>query len=81
MFKVHYNESISSTFELLGLSRQVYCRAIRSKERRQSIASEVIELVQSVRIEQPRIGTRKLYLILQESLRCLGRLLPMHILK
>jgi len=68
MFRIHYSESISSTCELLGLSRQVYYRAIHSKKRRQSIASDVIELVQSVRIEQPRIGTRKLYHILKESL-------------
>ncbi|EDP94523.1 IS3 family transposase [Kordia algicida OT-1] len=72
MFRIHYRESISSTCELLGVSRQVYYRAIRSKEKRQCIASDVIELVQSVRIEQPRIGTRKLYHILQESLRSLG---------
>ncbi len=72
MFRIHYRESISSTCELLGVSRQVYYRAIPSKEKRQSIASDVIELVQSVRIEQPRIGTRKLYHILQEPLRCLG---------
>ncbi|PTX64101.1 transposase InsO family protein [Kordia periserrulae] len=72
MFKIHYRESISSTCELLGLSRQVYYRAIRSKEKRQSIANDVIDLVQSIRMDQPRIGTRKLYHILQDSLRSLG---------
>ena len=72
MFKIHYRESISSTCELLGLSRQVYYRAIRSKEKRQSIANDVIDLVQSIRMYQPRIGTRKLYHILQDSLRSLG---------
>lgn len=65
MFKIHYRESISSTCELLGVSRQVYYRAIRSKQKRQSIAKQVTELVQRVRMDQPRIGTRKLYHILK----------------
>ena len=72
MFRINYRESISSTCELLGVNRQVYYRAIRSKSKRQSVASDVIELVQSIRMDQPRIGTRKLYYILQESLRSLG---------
>jgi transposase InsO family protein len=72
MFRVHYQESISSTCELLGLSRQVYYRAIKSKQKRQTIASQVVDLVQSVRIDQPRIGTRKLYHILKEPLQELG---------
>ena len=72
MFIINYNESISSTCELLGVSRQVYYRAIKSKEKRQVIASKVVELVRSVRLEQPRIGTRKLYYLLQQELRALG---------
>ncbi len=72
MYRVSYKESISSTCELLGLSRQVYYRAIKSRQKRQMIAGKVIELVQSVRMEQPRIGTRKLYYILQVSLQELG---------
>lgn len=72
MFRVNYNESISSTCELLGLSRQVYYRAITSKQKRRLVASKVIDLIQSVRIEQPRIGTRKLYYILKTQLQELG---------
>ena len=72
MFRIHYNESISSTCELLGVSRQVYYRANRTKQKRQVVASKVVKLVRSVRIEQPRIGTRKLYYILQQELRSLG---------
>ncbi|MDX8553428.1 IS3 family transposase [Tenacibaculum sp. 1B UA] len=72
MFKIHYRESISSTCELLGVSRQVYYRAIRSKQKRQSIAKQVTELVQRVRMDQPRIGTRKLYHILKEPLQKLS---------
>lgn len=72
MFTIHYNESISSTCALLGVSRQVYYRAIKAKQKRQAVAGKVIELVRSVRIEQPRIGTRKLYYVLQQELRTLG---------
>ncbi|MGG8498174.1 IS3 family transposase, partial [Tenacibaculum sp. TC6] len=72
MFTIHYNESISSTCALLGVSRQVYYRAIRTKQKRQAIADRVIELVRCVRKEQPRIGTRKLYYILQQELKALG---------
>ena len=68
MFRTNYKESISSTCELLGLSRQVYYRAIASKKKRQRIAVQVVDLVHSVRMELPRIGTRKLYHILKEPL-------------
>ena len=63
MFRSNYQESISSTCELLGLSRQVYYRAIKSKQKRQAIASQVVDLIRSIRMEQPRIGTKKLYYI------------------
>ncbi len=72
MFRVDHQESISSTCELLGLSRQVYYRAIKSRQKRRDIASKVVELVHRVRIEQPRIGTRKLYYILKGELQELG---------
>ena len=72
MFRVHYRESISSTCELLGISRQVYYRAIASKGKRQAVARQVLGLVRTIRMEQPRIGTRKLHHILKEQLRPLG---------
>ena len=72
MFRVYHQESISSTCELLGISRQVYYRAIASKAKGQTVAKQVIGLVRSVRIEQPRIGTRKLYHILKIPLQNLG---------
>ena len=72
MFRINYQESISTTCELLGFSRQVYYRAITSRRKRQAVAGEVIELVQRIRIEQPRLGTRKLYHILKVELQELG---------
>lgn len=72
MYRINYKESISSTCELLGVSRQVYYRAKTSRRKRQVVADRVLDLVQSVRIEQPRIGTRKLYYVLKEQLQQLG---------
>lgn len=72
MFRINYQESISTTCELLGFSRQVYYRAINSRQKRQAIADQVIDLVKRIRIEQPRLGTRKLYHILKVELQELG---------
>ncbi len=51
------------------MSRQVYYRAIRSNKQRQQTAKRVIELVNQVRMDMPRLGTRKLYHILQQELK------------
>jgi len=72
MFIKDYDESISSTCILLGISRQVYYRAIHSRNKRQTKAHRVVELVREVRMEMPRIGTRKLYHLLKQPLRELG---------
>lgn len=72
MFVLQEKETISSTCKLLGFSRQVYYRANYRVKRNQSIATKVIELVQDIRMHQPRIGTRKLYYLLSEELNDLG---------
>jgi len=46
----------------------VYYRSIQSTKKRKETAREVIELVNQIRIQMPRIGTRKLYYLLQSSL-------------
>ncbi len=72
MFILQNKESISSTCKLLGFSRQVYYRANYRVKKAQSTAYKVVELVKGVRMEQPRIGTKKLYYILSEELASLG---------
>ncbi|CAL2085622.1 Integrase, catalytic region [Tenacibaculum sp. 190524A02b] len=72
MFVLQKKESISSTCKLLGFSRQVYYRANYRVTKAHTIANKVVELVKDVRMEQPRIGTRKLYYILSEELGSLG---------
>jgi len=61
-----------ATCRLLGVSRQVYYRSLRSRSKRQHTAQQVIELVNQIRIQMPRLGTRKLYHLLKEDLKKLG---------
>lgn len=57
---------------MFGVSRQVYYRRLQSVRRRKSRAVQVLELVESIRIRMPKIGTRKLYFMLKEKLKPLG---------
>lgn len=61
-----------ATCGLFGVSRQVYYRNIRSTNRRKATAQQVVDLVKNLRLQMPRIGTRKLYYLLQDDLRVLG---------
>ena len=68
---------------MFGVNRQVYYRRIQSVNKRKSRAVKVIELVESIRIQMPKIGTRKLYFLLEEELKQLhvGRDMLFRILK
>lgn len=57
---------------MFGINRQVYYRKIKSRTRSQFVAQEVIDMVVQVRMRMPRIGTRKLYFMLQDQLLTLG---------
>ena len=57
---------------MFGVNRQVYYRRLQSVRRRKSRAVQVLELVESIRLRMPKIGTRKLYFILKEELKPLG---------
>jgi putative transposase len=61
-----------ATCRLFGISRQVYYRSVRSTSKRKTRAQRVVELVGDLRSQMPRIGTRKLYHILQPQLHELG---------
>lgn len=54
---------------MLGLNRQIYYRSIKRREVCRNRASEVVNLVEDIRIKMPRLGARKLYFILKQSLR------------
>ena len=63
---------MTATCRLFGLDRQVYYRSINRERNRQQIANEVVAMVEQVRMRMPRLGTRKLYHLLEEKLRPLG---------
>ncbi len=54
---------------MFGYSRQVYYRAIQTLKRKQTRAEQVVTLVNEVRMQMPRLGTRKLYTILKQDLK------------
>lgn len=56
------------TCGLLGLNRQIYYRSIKRTKVCKDKASEVVKLVENLRVKMPRLGGRKLYFILQRSL-------------
>ena len=56
---------------LFGIDRQVYYRKIRKRVCKQTKASQVIAMVIALRNSMPRLGTRKLYLLLVDKLRLL----------
>ena len=57
---------------MFGVSRQVYYRSKKRRIRKQDLSAEIIGLVIDVRMKMPRIGARKLYHILKESLEALS---------
>lgn len=57
------------TCGLLGLNRQIYYRSIKRTKVCKDKASEVVKQVENLRAKMPRLGGRKLYFILKESLR------------
>ena len=56
---------------MFGLDRQYYYRKIKRTKKRQNLAAQVVELVQKIRVYQKRIGTRKLYYLLENELKSL----------
>lgn len=53
---------------MFGIDRQVYYRHIKRKTLKQDKARQVIELIETLRIKMPRIGTRKMHYLLHEPL-------------
>lgn len=72
----HYREETKETLvsacRLFGVNRQVYYRRKKASQSKQEIAERVVALVMGVRQQMPRIGTRKLYYLLEDQLRDIG---------
>ena len=56
---------------MIGIHRQDYYKAIYRRKEKRNISEQVIELVNGIRIQMPRLGTRKLYYLLSEQLKTL----------
>lgn len=59
--------SIEQTCQCFDLHRDSYYKTQKRHAKRKAVSSKVIELVKEERIEQPRVGTRKLHEALQAS--------------
>ena len=72
MYSKEQAKPISVLCRLVGVSRQKYYRDRWKVEDMQDKAAEVVSLVMGIRRLMPRIGTRKLYYLLEEPLNALG---------
>jgi transposase InsO family protein len=52
----------------VGISRQAFYQRHRREQERKKCQNDVVELVKYVRLQQPRLGTRKLHYLLKPSL-------------
>ncbi len=56
---------------MFGVNRQIYYRSIKRKLTKQSKANDVFSLVNEIRMQMPRIGTRKMYYLLFDRLQAM----------
>ena len=71
-YREETKETLVSACGLFGVNRQVYYRRKQALLKRQQTASQVLQMVMEVRQQMPRIGTRKLYYLLQDQLNDIG---------
>ena len=57
---------------MFGIDRQVYYRNVKRKTSRQCKAGQVVAMITEIRQSMPRIGTRKLYYLLEDKLQALN---------
>ena len=71
-YRKETKETLVSACGLFGVNRQVYYRRKKATQKKLETAEKVVSLVQELRRQMPRIGTRKLYYLLQDQLKDLG---------
>ncbi len=64
--------SIEQTCQCFDFHRDAYYKFKIRKHKNESVSKQVLKLVKDERIEQPRVGTRKLYEALQTSFKANG---------
>lgn len=67
-YRIDNKTSLVATCSLFGLDRQVYYRNKYRKKSNESKVEIVIRMVMEIRNRMPRIGTRKLYYMLEQEL-------------
>ena len=70
-FRRTEKETLVFTCGLSGIDRQVYYRSIKRSQIRIDKASQVVELVEVIRLKMPKLGGKKLYFMLKEQLNVL----------
>ena len=68
-YKIEQGESLSGLSRLLGINRQIYYRSIRINTNTRKLIEKVLAMVREVRLQMPRIGTRKLFYLLLDKLK------------
>lgn len=68
-YKIEQKESLTSLTRLLGINRQVYYRSIKINSNTRKLIEKVLAMVREVRLQMPRIGTRKLFYLLLDKLK------------
>ena len=71
-YREQTKETLVSTCRLFGVNRQVYYRRKKAVQKKKETADQVVKMVLEVRRKMPRIGTRKLYYLLEDQLKELG---------
>lgn len=51
----------------MGISRQAWYQSLQRERRREIQAQDIIEQVTTIRLQQPRLGTRKLHDLLRQQ--------------
>jgi len=64
--------SLSRCCRLFGISRQGFYKSISRNEARSVELAKIKPLVQKLRIQMPRVGTRKLYYLLKDQFKAQG---------
>jgi transposase InsO family protein len=63
--------SLAQACRLFGISRQAYYQSQQRALEEQALERKVARLVQQIRLQMPRLGTRKLYYLLSDQLQAL----------
>lgn len=71
-YRQHTKETLVSSCGLFGANRQVYYRRKQAAQKSKETATKVVAMVMEVRQQMPRLGTRKLYYLLQDQVNDLG---------